>query len=458
MSFPNSTHPYIPNSDPETKKSMLDFLGVKTVDDLYSAIPSALRVEGTLQLPSAFKDEQSLAKHVISILKKNTPQSSRVSFLGAGTYNHYVPAVVDEVINRSEFLTAYAGDPYEDHGRFQALFEYESLMAELVNMDVVNVPTYDGMQAAATSLAMAQRITRRKKILVVTEINPDKFSKVSNYNQTRLEFVNIPTKDMQPDTNAIKNELNSEVAAIWLDTPNYFGTLCANIEQLAKMAHQNGSLLVVGVDPISLGVLQSPAECGADIINGDIQSLGIHSWFGGGHGGFIAVNDDPKFVMELPSRLFGLESTAVPGEYGFGDVAYERTSFALREEGKEWVGTAAALWGIAAAVFLSLMGPRGMVDIGETIIARTRYAMQKLGEISGLNVLNSPLQFREFVIDLTLSGKSALDVINQCRSRNIEPGVRISDSKILVCVTEMNSETDINNLHDALIEIIGGRK
>jgi glycine dehydrogenase subunit 1 len=458
MTARSSAHPYIPNSDPAIKRSMLYFVGVGSIDDLYSAIPSKLRVNGLLNLPAPLNNEQDLAKHVTSILKKNSPQSARISFLGAGTYNHYVPAVVDEVINRSEFLTAYAGDPYEDHGRFQALFEYESLMAELVNMDVVNVPTYDGLQAAATSLAMAYRITGRKKILVVTEVNPDKYSKVRNYNQSRLEFIDIPTNNLQPDLDAIKAALNGDVAAIWLDTPNYLGTICSSVKELADLAHANGSLLVVGVDPISLGVLQSPADQGADIINGDIQSLGVHCWFGGGHGGFIAVHDDPKFVMELPSRLFGMESTTVPGEYGFGDVAYERTSFALREEGKEWVGTAAALWGIASAVYLSLMGPRGMVEVGETIIARTRYAMHKLGGIAGVKVSGSDLQFREFVLDLSQSGMSAKELIDKCRERNIEPGVQISDSQILVCVTEMNSEADINALHDAIVAVLGGAK
>ena len=140
-------------------------------------------------------------------------------------------------------------------------------------------------------------------------------------------------------------------------------------------------MLVVGTDPIGYGVLTPPAEQGADIVCGDIQSLGLHQWFGGAHGGFIAVHDDPRFIMEMPSRLFGLATTDVPGEYGFGDVAYDRTSFAHREEGKEWVGTAAALWGIAAGVYLALMGPQGMRELGEVLLARTRYAQLRLAAI-----------------------------------------------------------------------------
>jgi glycine dehydrogenase subunit 1 len=448
------THPYIPNSNPEVKESMLAFIGVDSVEAFYSDIPSDLRLKSPLNLPPAIRSEQELVHHVSRILDKNVPQSRLLSFLGAGTYNHYVPAVVDEVINRSEFLTAYAGDPYEDHGRFQALFEYQSLMAELLNMDVVNVPNYDGLQAAATSLAMAQRITSRKKILVVTPINPDKLSKVINYNAFNLQFEFIETQSQQPDLLAIASALTGEHAAIWLDSPSYYGTLCSNISLVADLAHKNGSLLVVGVDPIAMGVLASPADQGADIIYGDIQSLGIHCWFGGGHGGFIAVHDDPKFVMEMPSRLFGLESTSVEGEYGFGDVAYERTSFAVREEGKEWVGTAAALWGIAAGVYLSLMGPRGMVEVGKSIVARTRYTAMKLSSIEGLSIENWSKQFREFVIDVSDSGKTAKELIRRGRSLNAEIGVAISEFQILTCVTEMNSESDIDELYRIMSQIV----
>ena len=449
-----SAHPYVPNSNPDVKKAMLDFIGVNNIEAFYSDIPKNLRIQGELNLPDPFLNEQDLVRHVVGILNKNTPQGEMLSFLGAGTYNHFVPAVVDEVINRSEFLTAYAGDPYEDHGRFQALFEYESLMAELVNMDVVNVPTYDGMQAGATSMAMAGRITGRNKILVASRINPDKLSKVLNYNEINLEFVFIDEIDGQPDLVGIEKHLDSSCAAIWVETPNYLGTLCTKIQAISEIAKKNNSLLIVGIDPIVLGILESPADQGADIIHGDIQSLGIHCWFGGGHGGFIAVHDDTKFVMELPSRLFGMESTSVEGEYGFGDVAYERTSFALREEGKEWVGTAAALWGIAAGVYLALMGPEGMVEVGQTIIARTRYAAKKLGTISGLKVSEPTLQFREFVVDTTESGKNAKELIALARNRNTEIGVPISEYELLVCVTEMNTQRDIDQLFEIMSEIV----
>lgn len=283
-----------------------------------------------------------------------------------------MPAVCDEINSRGEFLTAYAGDPYEDHGRFQALFEYESMVAELLNMDVVNVPNYDGFQAAATSLRMAVRITGRTSVLLPANMGADKLSKVTEYLKPDIAIEQLPF-NLQTgllDLVTLEAKLSERTAAVYFENPTYLGLIETRPDQISAAAHSAGALCVVGVDPLSLGVIRPPVEYGADIVCGDIQTLGIHMHYGGGHGGFIASDDDPKFVMEFPSRLFGIAPTIVAGEYGFGDVAYERTSFALREEGKEWVGTAAALWGITAGVYLALMGAQGMVEIGTGLYAK----------------------------------------------------------------------------------------
>jgi len=360
-------------------------------EDFYADIPADLRVAGLLDLPEALVAEQDLVAHVTGLLSRNRPVATGRSFLGAGTYRHFVPAVVEEVINRSEFLTAYAGEPHEDHGRFQALFEYQSLMAELLAMDVVNVPTYDGFQAVATALSMAGRFTGRRRVVVASDVDPDKMSKVVDFTRPNLDLVVVPTVNGSADAAGVIAELDGETAAVWIETPSFRGALETAVPELADAAHAAGSLMVVGTDPIGLGVLTPPADQGADIVCGDIQSLGLGQWFGGAHAGFIAVHDDPGLVMELPSRLFGLAATDVEGEYGFGDVAYDRTSFAVREEGKEWVGTAAALWGIAAGVYLSLMGPRGMADLGETLLSRTSYAIKTLAAIEGIDVTDDAI-------------------------------------------------------------------
>lgn len=446
------THPYIPNTAPAVKAEMLAAVGAASVDEFYADVPESLRVPGLLDLPAPLPAEQDLVRHVRGILAKNRPTDEVLSFLGGGTYQHHVPAVVDEVIRRSEFLTAYAGEPYEDHGRFQALFEYQSLMAELLAMDVVNVPTYDGFQATATGLAMAGRLTGRSRVLVCSDVLPAKLSKVVDYVRADLTIEHVPTHGGIADVDAVTSALGDDVAAIWIETPSATGAVETRIAELADAAHAVGAIVVIGTDPIGYGVLVPPALQGADIVTGDIQSLGLHQWFGGAHAGFIAVHDDPRFVMEMPSRLFGLESTTVPGEYGFGDVAYDRTSFAHREEGKEWVGTAAALWGIAAGVHLALMGPQGMADLGELLLARTRYAQQRLSAIPGVRLDDDALHLREFTV--TFEERTAADVVAALRTQGIEPGIPVGAHTLLVCVTDATTQADIDRLVDAVASAI----
>jgi len=443
-------HPYVPNTAPASRQEMLDAVGAASVDEFYADVPADLRLGRDLDLPEPLVAEQDLVRHVGGLLRRNRAADPGRLFLGAGTYLHAVPAVVDEVINRSEFLTAYAGEPYEDHGRFQALFQYQSLMGELLNLDVVNVPTYDGYQAAATSLAMATRITGRRGIVLVSDAHPDKLSKVRDYLRPIADLVLLPTVGGEADVEAALAHIGQQTAAVWVESPSFHGALETRLPQLADAAHRAGALLVVGTDPIGLGVIASPADLGADIVHGDIQSLGLHPWFGGAHAGFIAVADDPRLVMELPSRLFGLASTDVPGEYGFGDVAYDRTSFAVREEGKEWVGTAAALWGIAAGVYLSLMGPQGMAELGETLLARTAYARRVLAALPGVADTDRAVHFREFVLDLSAASLTAPEAVAVLRADGFEPGLPLDDARLLVCVTEQNTQTDIDELAAAL--------
>ncbi len=445
-------HPYIPNTAPEVRRAMLDAVGAASEEDFYADVPAELRLQRELDLPAPLPAEHDLARHVRGILSQNRSTEERLSFLGAGTYNHYVPAVVDEVIRRSEFLTAYAGEPYEDHGRFQALFEYQSLMAELLAMDVVNVPTYDGYQATATGIAMAGRLTGRSRVLAVSDVLPEKFSKVHDYVRANVTIERIGTADGIADLEALRAGLGDDVAAVWIETPSATGAVETRLAEIAEAAHAAGAVVVVGTDPIGYGVLTPPALHGADIVTGDIQSLGLHQWFGGAHAGFIAVHDDPRFVMEMPSRLFGLESTDVPGEYGFGDVAYDRTSFAHREEGKEWVGTAAALWGIAAGVYLSLMGPAGMAELGRLLLARTRYAQQRLSAIDGVELGDQALHLREFTV--RFAGIRAAEVVDALRADGIEPGVVTGEHTLLVCVTDTTSAADIDRLTGAITDLI----
>jgi len=401
-----ATHPYIPNSVPAVRDAMLREVGATSTEEFFADIPAALRMQSPLDLPAPHLSEARLKRHVDGLLRKNQHCGVHLSFLGGGCYQHHVPAVCDEINGRSEFATAYAGEPYDDHGRFQALFEYCSMMGALLEMDVVNVPVYDGMQAAATTVRMASRHTGRRRVLVAGNINPDKLSVMRNYGRADLDFVIAPFDAATGllDQTALASLLDQETAALYVDVPSFLGTIDDGAA-LAAAAHAVGALFVVGVDPLSLGVLATPASYGADIVCGDIQPLGMHMNYGGGQGGFIASHDDPAIVMQYPSRLFGIAPTSVPGEYGFGDVAYSRTSFDKRENGNEFVGTAAALWGITAGVFLALMGPQGMGELATGIAQRTAYAKQRLARIPGLRIAHGgSCHFREFAVNFDGTG------------------------------------------------------
>jgi len=459
-----TSHPYIPNSVPRTIEKMLKEIGIKDIDELYADIPQNLRFKGKMNLPDPFPSEYDLQRHVKKILSKNQTCEENISFLGGGCWQHYVPAVCDEINHRSEFLTAYAGEPYEDHGRFQALFEYQSLMAELVDMDVVNVPTYDWTQAASTSLRMAARITGRKEILIADTLSPERLLVIQNYCRpvVTIKMVKHSPETGLADIKDLKSKISSSTAAIYFENPSYLGFIETQGRKISEIAHGRGALSVVGVDPISLGILVPPSHYGADIICGDIQPLGVHMNYGGGLGGFIATRDEEKFVMEYPSRLFGITETSVEGEYGFGDVAYERTSFAEREEGKEFIGTCAALWGITAGVYLALMGPKGIQELGKHIIKKSRYAMMKLSEIKGVKapLFKSP-HFKEFIVDFNETGKTVEKINEDLRKFHIFGGKDLSlefpelGNCALYCVTEIHTQEDIDHLARALKKCLG---
>ena len=458
-----SVHPYVPNSVPAVKQQMLREVGAKSVEDLYEDVPERLWLKTGMSLPAPLSSECALRRHVEGILARNTTSREYLNFLGAGCWQHHVPAVCDEVNQRGEFLTAYAGEPYDDHGRFQALFEYTSMMGELLNMDVVNVPTYDGFQATATSLRMASRITGRNEVLVAKTINPNLLSRIRDYCKPgiNVRLISYDTDTGQLDLNALESIISSRTAAVYFENPSYLGFIETRGDEVSRIAHDHGAICVVGADPISLGILTPPIEYGADIVCGDIQPLGMHMQFGGGHAGFIATRDEERYVVEYPSRLFGIAPTSVPGEYGFGDVAYDRTSFAVREQGKEWVGTAAALWGITAGVYLALMGPRGMMEIGEGIMARSRYAMLEMDRIEGVRapVHQSP-HFREFVVSLDRTGKTVAEVNRALLAREIFGGKDLTSdfpelgNSALYCVTEIHTKHDIDRLVKALKEVV----
>lgn len=456
-------YPYIPNTAPGNRQRMLEELGVGSIDEFYADVPQELRLNRDMHLPEPLLSEYALQRHVERILARNTTCKESINFKGAGCWQHHVPSICDEVNRRSEFLTAYAGEPYDDHGRFQTLFETASMMGELLDMDMVNVPTYDGFQAAATSIRMAARLTGRKTALVAGTVNPDMLSKIRDYCRPDIQIIVL---DYDPrtgwmDIGKLEAAMSDQICAVFFENPSFLGFVEGQGADISRIAHAHGAQCNVYVDPISLGVLTPPAQYGADIVTGDYQSLGIHMSYGGGHAGFIATRDEERYVLEYPSRLFGIAPTRVDGEYGFGDVAYERTSFAIREKGKEWVGTASALWGITAGVYLALMGPQGMREIGEGIMQRSRYAVMTLSQINGLRCpVFASTPFKEFVVDFSASGRTVAEINQALLERGIFGGHDLTETfpalgaAALFCVTEVHTRDDIDALAQALGEIL----
>jgi len=461
MNSKKIVYPYIPNSEPKVQKEMLEEIGASNINELFTDIPEKLLLQKKMNLPKPFLSECELKRHIEGILSKNSTCKENISFLGSGCWQHYVPAVVDEVIHRSEFLTAYAGEPYEDHGRFQACFEYASMMGDILEMDVVSIPTYDWSQAASTSLRMSCRITGRNEVIVSKTINPDRLLVIKNYCNPNVNVVmlDFDSKTGLVDIDDLKEKISSKTAGVYMENPSYLGSIESNGVKLSEIIHKSGALFLVGVDPSSLGVLAPPINYGADIACGDLQPLGIHMNYGGGVAGFIATRDEKEFVSEFPSRLFGVAPTE-KSEWGFGDVMWERTSFANRESSKEFVGTAAALWGIAAGVYLAVMGPEGMQELGKGIIQRSLYAQKEIGKIKGAKVpVLQSANYSEFVVDFNDSGKTIKEINKTLLKKGIFGGKDLYKDfpqfgkSALYCVTEIHSKEDIDRLVFALKEV-----
>ena len=457
MSIP---YPYIPNSNQAVRAEMLNSLGVKSVQEIYSFIPEELRMNRPLNLPAPLLAESDLKRHVDGLLAKNRTCAEAVSFLGAGCYDHYVPAICDEINGRSEFLTAYSGDTYVDHGKNQAFFEFTSLMGELLEMDCVSFPTYDGAAAASTAVMMAHRITGRGKYIVPRGMGWELEAQISNY-CGRLEKLKVGSRaDGQLDLEELERQLSDEVACVLIQNPTFFGHLEEQGEQIAALAHRAGAKFIVYADPSSLGVIAPPVRYGADIVCGDIQPLGIHMSYGSGLGGYLATPVKSEYVLNYPHHLYGIfENDA--GERGYFRSLPERTSYYRRAEGVEFLGTCVGLWAITAAVYLSVMGPEGMRELGENILLKSRYAKQRLASIPGVSLLFQPsTSFKEFTVNFDQTGKTVAQINRALREDyNMFGGLDLSGhydvgQSALYCVTEKTIQGQIDLLCDALGTIL----
>jgi glycine dehydrogenase subunit 1 len=459
-------HPYIPNSAPEIKEHLLREIGIKDVEEIYQVIPEHLRLKRKLKLPEPYLSEHELKRHVKGILSKNKTCEGYLNFLGGGCWQHHVPSVCDEIISRSEFLTAYGGTSYSTYGRMQAQFEFQSLMAELVGMEVVSEGSYTWGTVAANAIRMASRITGRHEVLIPRTVAPERLATIRSFCQSVYEERSIDVKLIEYDPatglmelDDLRGKISFSTAAVYFENPTFLGSIESHGAEISEIAHGKGAESIVGVDPISLGVIAPPSEYGADIVVGNAQPLGIHMNCGGGLFGFIASRDEEKYVAEYPSWLISLAETTKAGEYGFGFTRFERTSYIGRDKAKDFLGTVAGLWTIAAAVYMSLMGPKGFQEIGETIIQKSRYAMHSISQSSAVKVLFPANAFKEFVVNFDGTGKSVREVNRALLEHKIFGGIDLSQDfpelgqSALYCITEVHSKNDLDKLAESLKEV-----
>ena len=463
----SKAHPYMPNSAGKTKAEMLNAIGAQNINDLFKQIPDKHRLSSPLDLPEQLLSELDLKRHLLSILSKNSDCEKNINFLGAGCWQHHVPAICDEIIGRAEFLTNVWGTPSSDHGRNQALFEFCSLLGELLKLDMVGLPVYSYGCAAGHAIRMASRITGRKKIIIPRIIDPERKGVIQNYCEPKsmeghIEIleVNYEENTGNIDIDHLKGILSKDVAGIYFEVPNYFGLIEKNGKIISELAAENGSETIVGCDPISLGIIQSPVDYGADIVVGPVQPLGIHMNCGGGVSGFIATSDNERYVREYNTLNISITETDIEGQFGFGLSLAGQTSYGLREAGKDWTGNSTYLWAIAGAVYMALLGPSGFREVGELIIQQSNYASNNISKIDGIKTCFDSSFFKEFLLNFDDCRLTVSEINKELRKRNIFGGKDLSDEYpelgqcALYCVTEVHTKQDIENLVNNLNEII----
>jgi glycine dehydrogenase subunit 1 len=460
-------HPYMANSTPQAQREMLDAIGARSVDELFRQIPAEHRIASALRLPPALSSEVALERHLRELLSKNTSCQQALNFLGAGCWQHYVPAACEEIVRRREWLTSVFGSPMSDHGRNQAWFEFCSQLAELIGMEFVGLPVYSWGCAAGHAIRMASRINARRDVLVVETLDPERLAVIRNYCESpemASHLTMIPIRyeaaTGHADLADLSRKISRNTAAVYFEVPSYLGVIDDQASQISALARAHGAETIVGVDPISLGVLASPAEYGADIVVGPMQPLGVPMNCGGGTGGFIASRDEVRYAREYPTLLVSIADTAKPGERGFGLSLVHQTSYGMREKGKDWTGNSTYMWAIANSAYMALMGPQGFRDVGEIILQQGCYAAKLLAGVPGVRIVFPSHFFKEFVVNFDATGKTVSAINKTLRAEGIFGGKDLSrefpvlGQSALYCVTETHTRSDLDRLAAAIEKIV----
>jgi len=456
-------HPFLPNLSQETVEKMLKQVKANSIADLFSDIPQDLQLRRRLAIPEG-EGEAKVRRDLYNRLSKNRTPPEDLCFLGGGVYPHYIPAAVDSILSRQEFYTAYT--PYQpeiSQGMLQALFEYQSMMCDLLGMQVCNSSMYDWASASGEAVRMAARVKKRKTVLVAESIGDGRSEVIKTYADPmdlKLLPVGYHSRSGRLDLGSLKSRLSQnqgDVAAIYFENPNVFGVIEEESGAAIEMVHAAGGLAIVGVNPISLSALKDPGSYGTDIVVGEGQPLGVPMNFGGPHVGIFAVRDT-TLARSMPGRLIGMTTTKDGANKAFCMVLQTREQHIRRENAMSNICANQALLALAAAAYLAMLGRNGFQRLGEVNVSNSHYAAERLAQVKGVR---SPRFDGKFFNEFTVGydRRKANDVFAGLAARGVMAGYPLSRqaSKIgeagAYCVTETHSAEDVDRLAAALSEV-----
>ena len=437
---------------PQDQQAMLEAIGARSIEELFAGIPAALRLQRPLQLPPALS-ELELAQHMQALAERNAHAGRELCFLGGGSYDHFIPSVVDALAGRSEFYTSYT--PYQpevSQGNLQAMFEYQTMVCQLTGMDVSNASLYGGGSATIEAALLCMSATRRSgKVVVPRSLHPEYRQILETYLiNLGTELVTVDTPDGRLDLNALRGALDNNVACVVLQHPNFFGCL-EEAQAVAEATHEAGALLVMVVDPLSLGVLKRPGELGADVVVAEGQALGSPMQYGGPYLGIMACRD--KFVRRLPGRIAG-QTVDRRGRRCWVLTLQTREQHIRREKATSNICTNQGLFALRAAIYLTFMGPHGVREVGELCVRKAHFAATQITANPRLQRRFSAPAFKEFVVR-DAAGQVA-ELLEQAQQAGILAGIplqrwypELSDC-FLVAVTEKRTRPEIQLLADSL--------
>jgi glycine dehydrogenase subunit 1 len=444
-----TAHHFIPSTDLEINE-MFETIGVRTFDDLLEQIPKTIRSQSTLDLPPQLSEA-----NVTRLMRRKSQENGAdlVSFLGAGIYDHFIPAAVDAMLQRSEFYTAYT--PYQaevSQGTLQAIYEFQTMICELYAMDIANASVYDGSSALTEAVLLAHAETRRRRIVFAGPVHPYYRAVLESCTVgIDLEFVDADIQDGASRAENVVAKMDSDTACVVVQQPNFYG-LIEDIEPLAETAHTAGALLIVSADPLAMAMLEPPGKQGADIVIGEGQSIGIAPQFGGPVLGLFAMRDGLK--RRLPGRLVG-RSLDSRGQQAFVLTLQTREQHIRRDKATSNICTNQNLMALAATVYLSLAGPRGLRSVSETCLQHAHYAASEITRNDGYELAYGGPFFLEFVVRCP---KPAREIISQMLDRGIVAGVNLHEfggepDELMIAVTEQRTREDIDALVSGLHDV-----